>query len=176
MRAVVVYQSLWGNTASIAQAIAEGLGRGAKALSTTEADPETLQGVDLIVAGSPIHAFNLPSEMTVRGAGDRPDTYGDSPPDTSQKLMRDWLADLPRGLGVAAAAFDTGVAGPLGRGGASRILKRLRKAELKPIAKPMRFRVAMRTTESTRKGMLVDGEVERAREWGAGLLRAVSGD
>lgn len=174
MKAVVVYQSLWGNTASVAQAIAKGLGSGAKALSTTEATPATLKGADLIVAGSPIHAFNLPSKETVRGAGDRPDSYGDAPPDTSQQLMRDWLVDLPTHLGAAAASFDTGVAGPLGRGGASRILKRLKKAGLKPIAKPMGFKVAMRTTESTRKGMLLDGEVERAREWGAVLRRAMT--
>jgi flavorubredoxin len=151
MKAVVVYQSLWGNTASVAQAIAKGLGAGAKALSTTEATPDKLKGVDLIVAGSPIHAFNLPSEATVKGA------------------------DLPEGMEASAAAFDTGVSGPLGRGGASRIVKRLKKAGLEPIAKPMGFRVAMRTTESTRKGALIDGEVERARAWGGELRLAMGG-
>jgi len=169
VKAVVVYQSLWGNTESVARAIAKGLGKGAKALTTTEATADALKGVDLVVAGSPIHAFNLPSEATVKGAADRPDSYGDAPPDTSQRLMRDWLADLPRGLGASAAAFDTGVSGPLGRGGASRIIKGLKKAGLEPIAKPMGFRVSMRTTETTRKGFLLDGEVERAREWGTEL-------
>jgi hypothetical protein len=173
MKAVVVYQSLWGNTESVARAIATGLGAGAKALSTTEATPDALKGVDLVVAGSPIHAFNLPSEMTVRSAADRPDSYGDGPPDTSQRLMRDWLADLPEGMTASAAAFDTGVSGPFGRGGASRIVKRLKKAGLRPIAKPMGFRVAMRATESTRRGTLLDGEVERARAWGAALRRAM---
>jgi hypothetical protein len=171
MKAIVVYQSLWGNTAKIAEAIAKGLGRGAKALSTSEATPDALKGVDLVVAGAPIHAFNLPSEATVKGAGDRPDSYGDTPPDTSQRLMRDWLSDLPQGLGVASAAFDTRVGGLFGRGGASRIYKRLRKAGLKPVAKPEGFKVAMRTTDSTRKGMLLDGEVERAREWGKELAK-----
>jgi flavodoxin len=49
MKAVVVYESLWGNTASIARAIAEGIGGGTKALSTAEATPETCAGADLIV-------------------------------------------------------------------------------------------------------------------------------
>jgi flavodoxin len=34
MKAIVVYESLWGNTAAIARAIAEGIGLEARALST----------------------------------------------------------------------------------------------------------------------------------------------
>ncbi|MCJ7826992.1 MAG: hypothetical protein MUP36_01960 [Demequinaceae bacterium] len=174
MKAVVVYQSLWGSTAAVAQAIAEGLGKGAKALSTTEATPETLKGVDLIVAGAPIHAFNLPTKESLNSSLERAIKKGDSPPDVSQTLMRDWLKDLPGGIGAAAAAFDTRVPGPLGRGGASRILKRLNRAGLTPIAKPQGFQVAMRTTESIKTGALLEGEVDRAREWGKELSALVA--
>ena len=37
MKAVVVYESLWGNTAAVARAIAAGIGPDARALSTSEA-------------------------------------------------------------------------------------------------------------------------------------------
>ncbi|MBN2176798.1 MAG: hypothetical protein JW722_03985 [Demequinaceae bacterium] len=174
MKAIVVYQSLWGSTAAVAQAIAEGLGKGAKALSTTEATPEALRGVDLVVAGAPIHAFNLPTKESVESSLDRAVKKGDPSPDVSQMLMRDWLGGLPGGIGAAAAAFDTRVPGPLGHGGASKILKRMDRAGLTPVAKPRGFQVAMRTTESIKTGELLDGELDRAREWGRELAAAVA--
>ena len=51
MKAIVVYESHWGNTAAIARAIAEGLGPEARALSTAEATGEAVAGADLIVRG-----------------------------------------------------------------------------------------------------------------------------
>lgn len=52
MKAVVVFESHWGNTAAVARAIAEGIGPEARALSTADATEATLAGVDLIVAGA----------------------------------------------------------------------------------------------------------------------------
>ena len=40
MKAVVVYESLWGNTAAVARAIAEGIGRPVRQRTTTYAVPE----------------------------------------------------------------------------------------------------------------------------------------
>ena len=62
MKAIVVYESLWGNTAAIARAIAEGLGPEARALSTAAATPDAFAGAELIVAGSPLFAFQLPTD------------------------------------------------------------------------------------------------------------------
>ena len=53
MKAVVVYESLWGNTAAIARAIAEGLGPGAEALTTDAASAGAVAEADLIVTGAP---------------------------------------------------------------------------------------------------------------------------
>jgi len=39
MKAIVVFESLWGNTAAIARAIADGLGPAARALSAAAAKP-----------------------------------------------------------------------------------------------------------------------------------------
>jgi biotin carboxylase len=63
MKAIVVYESLWGNTAAIARAIAEGIGADAQALSTAEATATAIADADLIVAGAPVLAFRLPSEQ-----------------------------------------------------------------------------------------------------------------
>ncbi len=52
MKAVVVFESHWGNTAAVARAIAEGIGPEARALSTADATGAALAGVDLIVAGA----------------------------------------------------------------------------------------------------------------------------
>jgi flavodoxin len=61
VKVVVVYESFWGNTAAIARAVAEGFGPEACALSTAQAVAPALAGVDLIVAGSPVLGFQLPS-------------------------------------------------------------------------------------------------------------------
>ena len=96
MKAIVVYESYWGNTASVAQAIAEGLGPDARALSTAEAKGEALAGIGLIVAGSPIIAFSLPSEKTRNDMVAKPDKKAPSPPDLSHPSMRTWLVALPQ--------------------------------------------------------------------------------
>ena len=62
MNAVVVYESHWGNTAAVARAIAEGIGPGARALTTDEATPAVLAEADLLVVGAPVIAFGLPRE------------------------------------------------------------------------------------------------------------------
>ena len=130
MKAIVVYESYWGNTASVAQAIAEGIGADARALSTAEATGEALVGVGLIVAGSPIIAFSLPSEKTRNDMLAKPDKKAPSPPDLSHPSIRTWIVALPQagasGGGAAgrAAAFETGFKLSPG-GSAGKILKML---------------------------------------------------
>lgn len=157
MKAIVIYESLWGNTAAVAGAIAEGLGPGARALSTSEATPEAVSGADLIVAGAPVHAFSLPSE---RGrASIKRDQ--DPPPDLSSPTLRTWLESLPPGRG-RSAAFDTKFR--LSPGSAAKAIDReLSRAGYVPIAPPRHFIV------TALHGPLRDGEVEAAREWGQEL-------
>ncbi len=164
MKAIVVYESLWGNTAAIARAIAEGLGGGTPALSTAEATGEALAGVDLIVAGAPILAFALPSEQ-VRANLARDPGRAPSPPDLSHPSMRSWLAALPAGHG-RAAGFETRIWWSPGSSSKA-ILRGLERAGYRAIAKPQRFIV------QGGYGPLRPGEVERARDWGAELARAM---
>jgi hypothetical protein len=50
MKAIVVYESVWGNTAQVAEAVAAGIGSEARALPAAQV-PEDLSGVELLVAG-----------------------------------------------------------------------------------------------------------------------------
>jgi len=163
MKSVVVYESLWGNTAAVARAIAEGLGPEARALSTAEATGEALAGAGLIVAGAPVHAFGLPTDDTRRNTAAKP---GKAPaPDLSHPPMRSWLAALPSGQ-ARCAAFDTRFKWTPG-GAAAGILRRLERAGYRPVAKGQRFLI------QGSQGPMRDGELERARAWGAELARVM---
>ena len=72
MRAIVVYESHWGNTAQIARAIAEGIGPDAQALNTDDATPSVVAAAELVVAGAPLMALGLPSDGMVANAGKDP--------------------------------------------------------------------------------------------------------
>ena len=164
MKAVIVYESYWGNTASVARAIAEGLGSGARAMSTAEAKDEALAGAGLIVAGSPIIAFALPTEKSRSDLAARRGK-APSPPDLSHPSMRSWLNALPKG-GGRAAAFETGfkLSPSLA---AHKILKMLEGRGYQPIAKKERFLV------KGAYGPLREGELDRAKAWGVELAKSL---
>jgi len=165
MKAVVVYESHWGNTAAIARAIADGLGHEAQALTTDEASGGAIADADLIVAGSPVMAFGLPSDKMrdslVAEVGKAP-----TPPDLSHEPMRSWLERLPAGHG-RSAAFDTRIWWSPG-GATGAIDRGLRRAGYEPIDKGHKFIV------SGTYGPLRDGELERAQRWGTELAQAVT--
>ena len=164
MKAVVVFESHWGNTAAVARAIAEGIGPDARALSTAEASGEAIAGADLIVAGAPLLGFSLPTDSMLKGLGSS--TGKDpTPPDLSHPSMRSWLDALPKG-GGRAASFETRIWWSPGSA-AKTILDRLGAAGYQPAAKPQRFVV------KGKYGPLRDGELERAKAWGAELARAM---
>jgi hypothetical protein len=160
MKAIVVYESHWGNTAAIARAIAEGIGPEARALSTAEATGAEIADADLIVAGSPLLGFSLPTESMLQGmatnAGRDP-----TPPGLSHPSMRSWLDARPK-AGGRAASFETRIWWSPGSA-AKAILGKLEAAGYQPVAKPQRFIV------KGRYGPLRDGELEKAKAWGAEL-------
>src|SRR4051812_43182176 len=107
MKALVIYESMFGNTRTVAEAIAEGL---AEHLSTEVVEvgqaPTTVpDDVSLLVLGGPTHAFGMSRANTRADAARQ--TQG---PVLSWRIgQREWLeqAELPRGLAVAT--FDTRV-------------------------------------------------------------------
>jgi hypothetical protein len=166
MKAVVVYESHFGNTAAIARAIAEGIGDEARVLTTDEASGPALADVDLLIAGAPLMAFHLPSERmkeSIANAGSK----APAPADLSHPFLGTWLEALPPGHGQAVA-FETRMR--WSPGGATGAIERgLRKAGYHIGMKPGKFIV------SGSYGPLRAGELERARRWGAELRSSVSG-
>jgi hypothetical protein len=166
MKALVVYESLWGNTAAVAQAIAEGIGAEAQALTTDAASPEAVADADLIVAGAPVLGFSL-GGARMREAIARDEADAPTPPDLSHPSLRSWLEALPAGRG-RSAAFETRIWWSP-RGATGDIETRLDRAGYRPIARAQKFVV------KDKYGPLREGELERARHWGAELAQAVTG-
>ncbi|MBM4431000.1 MAG: nitric oxide synthase [Chloroflexi bacterium] len=159
MKALVVYESFFGNTERIAQAVAQALGSPPEVelRRASEVQPEHLQGLTLLVVGSPTRGF-------------RPS------PDTTALLKR-----IPAGAlnGIKVAGFDTRISGadvksaaaPLLRGltkvfgwAAKPISDALAKAGGEVVAPPEGFVVV------DTKGPLKEGELERATAWARQIL------
>jgi len=163
MNAIVVYQSLWGNTEAVARAIGEGIGAETQVLSTGQAPPELCAHADLLVVGSPVLGFSVPSDAMVASIRSNP-AHASRPPEQSQLSMRTWLAELCPSRG-RAAAFETRIWWSLG-GATKGIEKGLTAAGFDPIGKAERFIV------EGQYGPLKAGELERALSWGAWLAGA----
>lgn len=165
MKAYVVYESLWGNTAAIARAVAEGIGPGAFALSTGEVTAAMLIDADLLVAGAPLLAFALPTER-IRGSIKGDAKHRENPPDLAHPSMRWWLEGLAphRALG---AAFETRIWWSPGSS-AGKIARALTALGYRQISRPKRFLV------TGTYGPLKEGELEKARAWGAELARSAA--
>ncbi len=151
MKAIIVYDSVFGNTAKVAHAIAATLNT--SALPVGKVTPEMLTGLDVLVVGSPTRGFR--------------------PTEAVSKLMR----ELPKNqlAGVQVAAFDTRILLEtinskalrfiVDKGGyaASTIAKGLQKKGGELIAEPEGFLV------TGEQGPLKEGELERAEGWAESL-------
>lgn len=166
MRAVVVYESMFGNTRAVAEAIAIGLsiqGVDVEASEVGVTSPRLDPDVDLLVVGGPTHAFTLSRAETRSSAAEQATTALIS----SGIGLREWLDELiPQGP-VAVASFDTHADKKV-PGAASRAAqRRLRRAGYPPLLPAESFYVA------GMQGPLVDGELDRARAWGETLARSL---
>jgi hypothetical protein len=174
MRAVVVYESMYGNTHLVADAIATGLRAAAEddivVASVDAANAVLLAGADLVVVGGPTHAHGMSRENTREAAVDAARKAGSDlavDPDAEGPGLRDWFNTLDH-LPTKGAAFDTRIKAPAAlTGRASKgIAKRLRDHGCTLIVEPMSFLV-------TKESHLVDDEATRAREWGTQLAAAI---
>ena len=164
MKAIVVYESHWGNTAAIARAIAEGIDPDAQAMSTAQATGAVVAAAELIVAGSPLLGFSLPTDGMLKGIAANA-AKDPVPPDLNHPSMRSWLEALPQGQG-RAAAFETRIWWSPGSA-AKAILERLEAHGYHPLDKAQKFIV------EDKYGPLRGGELERAKAWGAALMQAL---
>ncbi|MFO7661002.1 MAG: flavodoxin family protein [Chloroflexota bacterium] len=159
MKALVIYDSQFGNTEKVANAIADGLRSGAETtlLHAAAVTPQAMSGCELLVVGSPTQRFHATKPVD----------------DLLQELS---LSD------VRAATFDTRfdraevdvtalrlamkIAGD-NAWAAPRIATQLKKAGAKIVVPPEGFIV-----EDT-EGPLRPGELERATEWAVKILESV---
>ena len=159
MHALVVYESIWGNTEAIARAVAAGMGDDVEVVSADDAPPALPDDVDLVVVGGPTHAFSMSSATTRESARQQGATS------IPLRGIREWIEGLPApSRRVRVATFDTRTVAPrLPGSAAKKAMKRLVARGLEPAAKPETFGV------HGYGGPLADGEEERAKAWGASL-------
>ncbi|EXF24700.1 flavodoxin [Nesterenkonia sp. AN1] len=161
MDAVIVYESAWGNTKIIAEAVAEGLVSAIDVgmiLDVSFAPPADTITADLLVLGAPTHAFGLSRPQTREEAARR----GGHPGDTG---IREWIG-AAGDLHLPVAVFDTHVRHPNLPGAASKkAAKLLRSHGASLLAKPESFYV------EGYEGPVLPGEIDRARKWGAELAQ-----
>ena len=168
MKALVVYESMFGNTRRIAESIAAGLAESGdvEAIEIGEATAETADGADLLVAGGPTHAFSMSRPST------RSDAITRGAPEGREEIgLREWINALPAGPRPMLATFDTRVASMRHLpGSAARAAAKVgRHAGFELAAPPMSFYV------DDVDGPLVNGELDRATAWGQQLAASSPG-
>lgn len=172
MRAVVVYESMFGNTHLVAEAIGRGLGadNDVVVVPVGEASRSVLESADLVVVGGPTHAHGMSRAASrasaVEQAGKEDDLELD--PDAAGPGLRDWFEELGD-LRLRAAAFDTRIDLPAAlTGRASKgIARKLRHHGFELCAEPESFLV-------TKENHLEPGEEEHARAWGERLAAGIA--
>ena len=157
MKAIIVYDSVYGNTEKIAKAIGEMITKFGEAIVVRpgEVNPSELESIDLLIVGSPTHAG-------------RP-----------TKSVQEFLSKIPRKAleNISTAAFDTGISGK-GKGigirivvgvlgyAAGRIASRLKNKGGHQAVPPSGFIV------EGNEGPLKEGELERAASWAKEIVKS----
>ena len=149
MKALIVYDSVYGNTEKIARAIAGALTPSAevKVLRPGEVNPSDLESLDLLVVGSP--------------------TQGGRPTPAIQDFLNKVPERAIKGVNVAAfdTRFSTKLVGIFGYA-AGKIASSLKRNGGTLVLPPEAFFV------KSKEGPLKEGELERAAGWAKGLLES----
>ena len=151
MKVLIIYDSVFGNTEQIAQAIGNSLSskENVETLRVSEVKPEQLIGLELLIVGSPTRAF-------------RP-----------TKAIMGFLNKIPlNGLkGVKVAAFDTRISTVDVNSRFLNVLVKLFGYAAKPIAYKLEKKGGSLVIPpegflvKASEGPLKDGELERAADW-----------
>ncbi len=156
---------MYGNTHVVAGNIADGLRATYEVtlVPVAEVTAELVAGTDLLVAGAPTDTHglsNVATRLMAARAAAKAGSELQLDPNSSSSGLAEWLKQLGRRDGLAAA-FDTRINGvPVITGRASRPIARLLKRNgYRLVAAPESFLVSWETT-------LLDGEAARARQWG----------
>jgi flavodoxin len=144
MKAIVIYDSNFGNTRTIAETIAKEIG--SQAYSVNDIIQTDLTSIDLLIVGSPINAWRPTAKIS------------------------SFLSSLnPSSLSkIKAAAFDTRIKIFISGNAAKKISKKLNEKGATIIVEPKAFYV------TDKEGPLVEGEVENAKLWAKDILQKTS--
>jgi hypothetical protein len=161
MRALVVHESMWGNTRRVAEAIGGALAARMEVRvgDVAEVAAGDAASYDLLVVGAPTHAFSLSRPTTRASAHEQ-----GAPTTASTTGLREWIADLPAATGAVVACFDTRAdrVRNLPGSAAHKARRMLRRAGWTVVAEDSFY-------VGDREGPLVTGETERAAAWARGL-------
>jgi flavodoxin I len=149
MKTLVIYDSVYGNTKAIAQAIGETIPGEVRVLHVGQVSAAELETVDLLLVGSP--------------------THGGGPTEGVQGLVE--RIGSPAREGAQVAAFDTRFASRWVRifgFAAPKMADALNEKGWKLVAAPEGFFV-----QGARRGPLKQGEAERAAAWAKGLVESL---
>ena len=164
--ALVVYESMWGNTEKVARAVADGLASTLKVevCEVRDAPASPTADVELIVAGGPTHAFSMTRASTRQDARRQGADHGG---DTG---LREWLDSLPSGEHPQpVATFDTRV----------EKMRHVPGSAAKSAARVAhrhgyeRAAAAESFYVTDIDGPLIDGELERASAWGRHIAASI---
>jgi flavodoxin len=146
VKVLIVYDSKWGNTESIAKAVAAGIGKNARFVKVNDLDTIKTESMDLLIIGSPV--------------------IGGKPTKAIQEYMKKLSQTLDKNIRVAT--FDTRMTMKLAQKfgfAAVRVAEEFKENGNTLIAEPMGFIVV------GQKGPLAEGELERATQWGKDLMQ-----
>ena len=142
MKTLVVYDSLYGNTEQVAEAIGAAVAGESQVLRVAQANPSELGSFDLVIVGVP-----------TRGG-------------RATEAMQAFLARVPALEGVRVAVFDTRLRARWVKVfgyAAGKIAERMESLGAILVAEPEGF------TVKGKKGPLADGELDRAIAWAKSL-------
>ena len=154
MKALVVYDSYFGNTEQVAQSIGNSLGVEVPVLRPDKVQMDSLPELDLLVVGAPTRAF-------------RP-----------SNAIRDFIKRIPSGAlsSVKVASFDTRVDIEAVGNPILKIMVRLFGYAAEPILNGLVKKGGLSNDEPIgffvldTEGPLDDGELEKASTWAASLI------
>jgi hypothetical protein len=171
MRALIVYESMFGTNRTVATALADGIGPPweTEVLEVGHAPVVIGPDVDLLVVGGPNHQFGLPrpSSRVMAAAELAEDTVVSPGPG-----LREWLTELViESHGQPVAVWETRMAAPkalhLVDRSARSIARRLERAGAHLVIAPEHFEVR------DMQGPLLEGEEAHARRFGQQLAAAI---
>jgi DivIVA domain-containing protein len=185
IKITIVYESMFGNSRKVAEAISDGVRETrpeahVECVAVRGASLELIRSTDLLIVGGPTHLGHMTTDFSRKrqiSRENKAEVKGQPPhelePETAGLGLREWFHQLPKAQvgGVLAgphrhaAAFDTRLGSALAGGAANGIGRKLRRRGYGLVKNPEGFIL------DDASGPPCAGEIERAKEWGAQLVR-----